>query len=284
MEMSFCRWGSLACAIMLLASQGVAPAAEQVELGKVSTSVGVAPTSAANKFKLITDPVVTGNDEEGADPSDYIPTEGYLNSHFDTSQFTLNTDPNTGKFSLASTVMGVLPFQVLGFEVQTVDGGLIDVQDNGEGGDTYSDITNGPLDPTDGPVGGAPNGNVYDIHFKIINDEQGSAMPSNMDQDFYALFLTQIGNDPYQGDDTTFVNNFPGDSADTSSVTFNPINPASGLPTITVFPPDINNSVVPEVSTASFLAMGGIAAFMRRRRGRNNALPVAEPQTPPNQA
>jgi len=284
--MSFRNRALLSCALML-AWPCFALAAQQVILGKVNTSVGLKNT-AANQFKLITDPVLTPSEESGPQPSDYIPVEGYLDSHFDPAQFELNNDPTTGMPSLGSSVMGVLPYQVLGFEVQTVDGGLVDVQDNGEGGSSVTDITNtnqpeGTTAPNGnplGPVGGGDTGNVFDIHFNIITDEEGTALTSDQDQDFYQLFLTQIGNN-LPGDDTTFA-------TPDSFVTFDPVDGPSGagLSPITVTFPNIAPSVVPEVSSAGFIAFGGVALFLRRRRAKkeSQALATQSSSAPPDQA
>ena len=284
--MPFRRWGLLACAL-LLASPCLALGAQQVALGFVNTSTGVKPTSTKNKDALITDPSLSF--VEGSTPMDFFPAEGLLNTHFDPTQYQLYVDPNVGTFSLGTTVQGAFPYQVLGFEVQTSDGGLIDVQDNGNNGDTYSQITSGPLDPTDGAVGGTETGNVYDIHFKIINDEQSSALSSDQDQNFYQLFLTRIGANP-PGDDSTFPTTFANDPADTSFVTFDPEEGTTGLSDFTVINGVdggvINGSVVPEVSSAGFLAIGGLTLFLRRRKAKKQgeaAVSLISP-TPPDPA
>ena len=244
-------------------------AAQQVALGLVNTSVDVRPTSTKNKYKLETDPALQASPAAPADPSQYIPYEGELNNHFDPTQFELATDPNTGTFALGASVAGEGPFQVVGFYVQTVDGGLVDVQDNGKGGESVTELTSGPLDPTDGPVGGGESGNVYDIHFKIISQDRSQVLSSDQDQNFYELFLNQIGNNP-PGYDTTFPNQ-------DSFIDFTPIDPNSGLPDETVGPAGIIASATPEVSSAGFLAVGGLAIFFRRRRAKKNELlPLAD--------
>jgi hypothetical protein len=270
--------------------------AQQVALKLVNTSVGLKPTSTKNKDALITDPslAIPALSAVGGVPADYIPVEGQLNNHFNPSYFQLDTDPATGTFGLGSTAMGVLPFQVLGFEAQTVDGGLIDVQDNGTGGSTVTDITNanqpeGTTAPNGdplGPVGGGETGNVFDIHFKIINDEQSLALSSDQDQDFYQLFLTQTG-DNAPSDETTFV-------TPDSYVTFSPIDSSTvvplGLQSFTVQNGVdggvINGSVVPEVSSAGFLAVGGLTLFLRRRRAKKQTKVAAsvDSSTPPDHA
>jgi hypothetical protein len=281
------KWGLSACAI-LLASAGFAHAGEQVELGLVNTSVGLKPTSTKNKLKLITDPAVTPTLASTGNPSDYIPVEGLLNNYFNPTLFQLDTSPNTGTFSTdGSTAAGIAPYEVLGFEVQTIDGGLINVQDNGLGGDTITPVTSGPLDPTNGPVGGGENGYVYDIHFKIVNNEISSNPPltSDQDQDFYQLFLTQITNSSDPGYYSAFATNFPGDPGDSSFVTFAPAPGMTGLADVTVVSPDINGASVPEASTACFLGLAGLTLFARHRRAKreSRAMELSQSQTPPAQ-
>lgn len=267
--MLFRKWGILACAFTL-ASAGWASAGEQKELGLVDTSIGLKPTSTKNKLELITDPVLTSAGV-GLSPSDYIPVEGLLDNHFDPTEYQLDTSPNTGTFSTdGSTVAGIAPYEVLGFEVQTVDGGLINVQDNGEGGDSITNVTSGTFDPGGGPVGGGETGNVYDIHFKIVNNEESTNPPltSDQDQDFYQLFLTQIGNNP-PGDDTVFTT---ADSFVTFTESPGAVNNGVDAPTETVTFAQIQGAVLPEVSTAGFLGLAGMTFLMRRRRAKRERL------------
>ena len=283
------KWGLSACAVVL-ASAGFAHAGEQVELGLVNTSVGLKPTSTKNKLKLITDPAVQPTASSTGNPADYIPVEGMLNNYFDPTKFSLDTSPSTGTFSTdGSTAAGIAPYEVLGFEVQTIDGGLINVQDNGLGGDTITKVTSGPLDPTNGPVGGGESGNVYDIHFKIVNNEIASTPPltSDQDQNFYQLFLTQLTNSSDPGYYSAFATNFADDPADSSFVTFAPSTAASGLglPNVTVNSPYINPASVPEASTACFLGLAGLTLFARHRRAKreSRAMELLQSQTPPAQ-
>jgi hypothetical protein len=267
--MSLRKWGLLSCA-MMLALPGFSMAAQQLVLGLVNTSVGVKATSTKNKFRLETDPTLTGSSVAVDNPADLIPTEGLLNNSFDTSQFTLVTDPNTGTYGLGASVQGVAPYEVLGFDVQTVDGGVIDVTDNGIGGSTVApDTTLGDEGVTKGPdgaapaVGGGETGNVFDIHFKIVSDENTpptQALPSNEDQVFYNLFLNQSGDNPLGSIDTTF-------SDPTSYVTFAPMTGVVGeTPETVTFPNIISSSTVPEVSSAGFLGFVGLTLILRRRK------------------
>jgi hypothetical protein len=273
------KWGIFACTIVLAAG-AFARAGEQKELGLVDTSIGLKPTSTKKKLALITDPVLKSADP-GLSPSDYIPVEGLLDNHFDPTEFQLDTSPATGTFSTdGSTVAGIAPYEVLGFEVQTIDGGLINVQDNGQGGDAVTQVTSGSFDPSGGPVGGGETGNVYDIHFKIVNNEESTNPPltSDQDQDFYQLFLTQIGTD-LPGDDTVFT-------TPDSFVTFaeSPAATADGVdaPPETVTFGQIQGAVIPEASTAAFLGLAGTTLLMRRRRAKRERL--AEQATSPTQA
>jgi hypothetical protein len=278
-KMQMTKWGYLSVGLALALSPCAAHAAQQVSIGKVNTSVGVKPTSAKNKFILETDPAFSpGAVVPGGTPADYIPTEGLLNNFFDPTQFQLATDPSTGTFALGASVAGEGAYQVVGFEVQTVDGGLVDVQDNGQGGENVTNDTSSPLDPSGGPVGGGETGNVYDIHFKIISQDRALAQPSSVDQNFYELFL--IGNNPTINDETTFV-------TPDSYITFSPIDPTdSDLSSFTVDAPNIAPSVVPEVSTAGFLAVGGASLFLRRRKAKtqSQAQAPSASSTPPDQA
>jgi len=277
--MPFRKWGILACAVVLAAG-ACARAGEQKELGLVDTSIGLKPTSTKNKLALITDPVLTSADAP-LSPSDYIPVEGLLDNHFDPTEFQLDTSPNTGTYSTdGSTVAGIAPYEVLGFEVQTVDGGLINVQDNGMGGDSVTNVTSGTLDPGGGPVGGGETGNVYDIHFKIVNNEESTNPPltSDQDQDFYQLFLTQIGDNP-PGDDTVFTTT---DSFVTFAESPGATQDGIDAPPETVTFAQIQGAVLPEASTAAFLGLAGMTLFMRRRRAKKNHL--AQQATSPPQA
>jgi hypothetical protein len=248
--MSIFRTAS-ACALIALAPC-LAFGLEAKDTGHAQTSIS-AKNTILQAWKVTVDPEV-----DSTDSSQYIPVDGELDTHFDTSQFTLNTDPSTGTFGVGSSVAGENPYQVLGFEVQTVDGGLYNVQANtATGGSTVTQDTSSGLDPSDGPVGGGLTGNIYDIHFQLIPDERAEAQPANIDQNFYSLFLTAIGNDP-PGLDSTFLT--PEDY-----VTLTPIDPGSGLENQTIPFSEIETASTPEVSSAGFLAVGALVLLARRK-------------------
>ena len=247
---------------------GISLGAAETALHLVNTSVGVVPNGTArNKFKLQTDPQVITGPASAPDPtvSQYIPVEGMLNNHYDTTQFNLSTNLSTGTFTLGDSVAGLGAYQVVGFKVQTVEGGLIDVEDNGLGGDSYTEDTDGVAPNGDplGAVGGGYTGNVFDIHFKLIDDRKSMALSADQDQLFYQLFLDQIGNDP-PGLDSTF-------STPDSFITVAPSDLGSTLQPYTIPGFLINNSYTPEVSSMSLLAFTGIGMLTRRRKASTEA-------------
>src|SRR5450432_2497213 len=105
---------------------GLAPLARgalQVALHEVNTSVGLLPTSTANKWKLQTDPAIV-------DPvlSSYIPVNGSLCNSFDPTKFKLAVNPLSLTYALGDTVEGLGAYQVTQFDVETKNGGLVDVK------------------------------------------------------------------------------------------------------------------------------------------------------------
>jgi PEP-CTERM motif len=242
-------------------------AALQVELGEVNTSVGLAPTTTKNKWALQTDPAINNDTTTGPDLSQDIPMEGMLNNSFDPTKFTLDLDPFPNPttvppapapgaitYGLGFTVMGLGAYQVVGFEVETVGGGLISVQQN---------PTFGQPDVVTGDIGGTPDGNILDIHFKLVPSMRNLALPATEDQLFYQINLTQIPTDPNfdPGVATTFVNN-------DSFLMIGPSDPSAPPgQNIMTGPSGINGSSnVPEPTSLSLLGLGAISLVTRRRR------------------
>ena len=186
-----------------------------------------------------------------------------LNNSFDTSKFTLDMDPfpnplttppNAITYGLGYTVMGMGAYTVIGFEVETVGGGLIDVQQN---------PTAGQPDLVTGNIGGTPDGNILDIHFKLDPSRRNLALPATEDQYFYQVNLTQIPTtdtfDP--GVATTYTN-------PDSFVMISPSDP-SAPPTddLMTGPSGIaGSSSVPEPTSLALLTLASLAAASRRRR------------------
>ncbi len=244
-----------------------AEAALQVALGEVNTSVGLAPTTTKNKWALQTDPAIDNSATTGPDLSQDIPMEGMLNNSFDPTKFTLDTDPFPNPttvppapapgaitYGLGFTVMGLGAYQVVGFKVETVGDGLISVQQN---------PTFGQPDIVTGDIGGTPDGNILDIHFKLVPSMRNLALPATEDQLFYQINLTQIPDttdfDP--GVATTFVNN-------DSFLMIGPADPtAPPGQNLMTGPSGINGSSnVPEPTSLSLLVLGAIGLANRRRR------------------
>ena len=233
-------------------------AALQVTLGEVNTSVGLKPTTTKNKWALQTDPA-----SDNPDLSQDIPMEGMLNNSFDPTKFTLDMDPfanplttppNAITYGLGFTVMGLGAYQVVGFEVETVGGGDISVQQN---------PTFGQPDLVTGNIGGTPDGNILDIHFKLVPSMRNLALPATEDQLFYQINLTQIPTienfDP--GVATTFTN-------PDSFLMIGPADPSAPPGgNLMTGPSGINgSSSVPEPTTLALLTLGSLTAASRRRR------------------
>jgi hypothetical protein len=185
----------LACGFIFT---GGADAALQVALGEVNTSVDVKPTTTKNKWKLETDPSIA-SPLAGPDLDDYIPVAGSLCDSYDPTEFQLAINPNTGTYGLGYTVQGEGPFEVTGFDVQTNDGGFIDVRENPTPG--------GPdIVTLLGNTGGGESGNILNIMYQVIPDRTDEVAPADTDQLFYQVNLTQIQDtdDAVTPDDGTF--------------------------------------------------------------------------------
>ena len=242
-----------------------AQAALQLALGEVNTSVGVKPTTTANKWKLQTDPEIDSSSTNFLD--NYIPVEGSLCNSYDPTKFTLDVNPNTGTYGLGYSVEGLGPYQVIGFDVLMNGGGFIDVHENPTPGG--ADIVT-----LLGNTTGGQSGEVLNIRYQIIADQVQNAGPVDLDQLFYELNLTQIGNSPTfdPGIVTTFgnVNSF---------LTINPTSGAApgSLPITTTFnatggpdggPNFQASNNVPEPTSLSLLAIGVLSLATRRNRGQ----------------
>jgi hypothetical protein len=106
----------LVFAVSCLAIASQAKAALEIAAKKASTSVGMAHT-AANAWALETDPTISNAPGEETPPlSDYFFSGGVLSNTYDTSQFTLVTDPN-GFPTLQSSVSGLGSYVVTSFTV-----------------------------------------------------------------------------------------------------------------------------------------------------------------------
>jgi hypothetical protein len=248
-----CLAGALTCL-------GLAPAAQaalQVALGKANTSVGLLPTSTANKWKLQTDPAIVQNTVSGPDLSTYIPISGSLSNSYDPTKFTLAVNPLTMTYGLGDSVIGLGAYEVTSFDVQTKNGGLIDVKPNpaDPNTDLITDIT------TAGPVGGGESGNVLNVQFQLIPDRRALALPATVDQFFYELHLVQIGTGSNfnPGIGTAFPDG-------SSFLTDAPADPTNPSPAITTPNTGINSSTsVPEPAMVGLFAITAGTLLARRR-------------------
>jgi hypothetical protein len=260
--MRIARLFGLAILATGFALAGEAQAALQVVLGEVNTSVGIKPTTTANKWKLQTDPSVTPN----ANVFDtYIPSEGSLCNSFDPTKFTLAVNPNTGTYGLGYTVDGLGAYEVIAFDVELTSGGYVDVHANPTPG--------GPdLVTLLGNTSGTPDGNILNIFYELIPDRVEDAAPADTDQLFYEINLNQIGTSPTftPGVVTTFgnVNSF-------FTVVPTSGSPAGSVPITTNFsatggigggPNFQSSSNVPEPTSLSLLGLGAVALAKRRNR------------------
>jgi hypothetical protein len=267
------RFGHLCGLAVLALGFGFATSAQaalEVTLGEVNTSVGIKPTTTANKWKLQTDPEIDSS-STGPDLSTYIPVEGSLCDSYDPTKFMLATDPTTGLYGIgpASTVDPLGPFIVTGFDVLMKGGGVVDVQIN------PLDF-NGPAIIKDiGNVSGGEAGQVLNITYELLNQQRAQAGPVDLDQYFYEINLVQIGTDPNftPGVVTTFgnVNSFLtidpiSDPTETPALeittTFNPTSGPNGGPNFT------RSTNVPEPTSLSLLAIGILSLTTRRNRGQ----------------
>jgi hypothetical protein len=230
-----------------------AQGALQVALGKVNTSVGVLPTSVTNKWKLETDPAFTPSDD--IDLSTYVPIDGELSDTYDPTKFMLATDDD-GNYGLETSVVGVGPYQVTGFDVLMNGGGNVSVQENPSDPETDTITKTGTTDEGE-------FGEIDDIQFALIADERSQAMPATVDQVFYDINLVTIG----PGGDgfvPGIVTAFPGPDG---FLTIGSNDPNADPLTITTPSADINSSTnVPEPLSISFFTAGALGAIYRRRR------------------
>lgn len=241
--------------ISVLTISTSAQGALQVALGKVNTSVGVLPTSVTNKWKLETDPAITPSDEVGIDLSTYIPIEGELCDTYDPTKFTLATDDN-GNYGLETSLEGVGPYQVTGFDVLMNGGGDVNVQE---------DPTNPANDiiTKTGVTDEGELGEIDDIQFALIGDERQQAMPCTVDQVFYDINLNTIGSGG-EGFVPGIVTAFPGPNG---YFTIGSTDPTADPQTITTPAADINSSTnVPEPLSFSVLGAGALGMLYKRRR------------------
>jgi PEP-CTERM motif-containing protein len=261
--MRFARLLGLTIFASGFALAGQAEAALQVVLGEVNTSVGIKPTTTANKWKLQTDPSVDPSVTNVFDT--YIPSEGSLCNSFDPTKFTLAVNPNTGTYGLGYTVDGLGAYEVLAFDVELTSGGYVDVHANPTPG--------GPdLVTLLGNTSGTPDGNILNIYYQLIPDRVEDAAPADTDQLFYEINLDQIGTSPTftPGVVTTFgnVNSF-------FTVVPTSGSPAGSQPITTDFsatggigggPNFQSSSNVPEPTSLSLLTLGAVALAKRRNR------------------
>jgi hypothetical protein len=268
-----------------------AKAALEIAAKKASTSIGLAKT-AANAWALETDPAIT---ESGVQPAEEVPPplssyfflNGVLQNNYDTSQYTLAVNPDTGLPDLTYSVEGMNTYTITGFEVDyfaypngnTDPGGQPDSYTGGypnikvaltptNNDPTASTVTFDPDADGNLPDINLPVGEIDDITF-ILNpvveaalnsgDDTG-VVPVTMDQYFFQVNLTGPGDAP----------NNPG------------LNTASGGPNgmLTLYDPglnpddpdyesittDINPSQVPEPASMSLLAVSILGLCRRRSR------------------
>jgi hypothetical protein len=253
-------FSAVAATLICLGSVSVAHGAAETALKEANTSIGVLPTNATNKWKLITDPVVNtpvpANTPDGNQvsiiPMNYIVIGGNLENTYDATQFHLLQD-NTGNYATGVSVEGILPYEILGFDVVTMDGGSIDVTVNPTN-PAVDLITN---DTTNGPVGGGESGTVDNIKFALIGDLRGDAATADVDSNFFDLVL--IDNDGFTGPPTTgTVSGGPGGEID-----LGPTDPTDPTVVPITF---INPQSVPEPTTAGLMLLGTAFMGLRRRK------------------
>ncbi|HEY1921337.1 MAG TPA: PEP-CTERM sorting domain-containing protein [Tepidisphaeraceae bacterium] len=253
----FAPVSAVAATLICLGSVSVAHGAAETALKEANTSIGVLPTNATNKWKLITDPVVntpapvTSPDSSNVmiDPSQYLVVGGVLANTYDASMFHLLQD-SSGNYATGVSVEGVLPYEILGFDVLMKNGGSIDVEVNSTNHavDTITDV---------GDIGGGELGEVDDIQFSLIGDLRSEALTANLDQNFFDLVL--IDNDGVTGPPTTgTVIGGPGGQVD-----LGPIDPTDpNVVPITV----INPMSVPEPTSASLVLLSAGVMALRRHK------------------
>jgi hypothetical protein len=246
-------WGLASCVCVGLSS--TAHAGLEVALHEVNTSVGLLPTTTANKWKLQTDPV-----SQDVNLDDYVPIAGELNNTYDPTQYSLATDPQTGAYALGYSVEGVTPYEVTSFDVLYKNGGYYQVALTP--GDPEADT----VTPIDEPSGGE-KGEVDDITFDLISSDKNQALPITQDQLFFQLNLVALNDNPdiipedytafpgpgLGGDPPSFVEG--GDPAgDTETTTFG------------VQGDIITASEIPEPAPIFSLGVAGLLALARRGR------------------
>lgn len=266
------RFGHLCGLAFLALGFGLATSAQaalEVTLGEVNTSVGVKPTTTANKWKLQTDPEIDSS-STGPDLSQYIPVAGSLNNSYDPTKFHLAVDPTSNTYAIGATVDPLGPFIITSFDVLMNGGGFYNVQINPLN-------FNGPsLVTALGNVSGGESGQVLNITYELLNQQRGQASPVDVDQYFYEINLIQNTTDPNftPGVVTTFgnVNSFltidPITDTDQTpaleiTTTFNPTSGPGGGPN---FQPSTN--AVPEPTSLTLLAIGALTLASRRNRGQ----------------
>jgi hypothetical protein len=252
---------AIAATLICLGSVSTARGAAETKLKEVNTSIGVLPTNSTNEWKLITDPSITTPNPgpDGAapfDPSLYLPISGVLANTYDPTKQHLATNAD-GQYATGVSVEGILPFQVLGFDVLMNGGGNILVEVDPS--NPAADIVTPTGDVTDGE-----KGEVDDIQYALIGDLRGTALTADQDQNFFDLVL--INNEGVNGPPQGSVIPGPG-----GEVTLGPVDPTNPNSPINVVLSDINPNSTPEPGSALLMLVS--AGFMGLRR-RKSSIPV----------
>jgi len=244
---------AVAATLICLGVVSAADGAAETALKEANTSIGVLPTNATNKWKLITDPAITtpalSTDDDTIIPMDYYVIGGLLDNTYDASKYHLLQDATTNNYATGVSVEGVLPYEVLAFDVLMKGGGSVDVAVNASDPavDTITDV---------GDVTGGEAGEVDDIQFALIGDLRGEALTANNDQDFFDLVLIDNeGTDPPMTG-TAFA-------GPDSFITLGPIDPTNPDNVVIT---DINPSEVPEPASAVLMLVGATFMVLRRRK------------------
>jgi PEP-CTERM motif len=257
----FASASAVAATLICLGTVSVAHGAAETALKEANTSIGVLPTTTTNKWKLITDPAVNtpapantpDSNQVTIDPMNYIVIGGNLANVFDPTKQHILQD-SSGNYATGVSVEGILPYEILGFDVVTKDGGSVDVSVN-PANPAVDLITD---DTTDGPVGGGESGLVDNIKFALIGDLRSEAVTAINDADFFDLVL--VDNDGVTGPPTTgMVIGGPGGEIDLGPTDPNDPN----VVPITIINPQ--TLAVPEPSSIGLLLIGASALGLRRR-------------------